>query len=402
MRKALLITGLVVPVLAVAAYALENYMFQPGVETYGYSSEGYFGGSSYLGVDTRDITADRVAALKLKEERGVEVTMVDQDAPAGKAGIKEHDVILTVNGNSVESVEELRRMIHEIPPGRVISIGISRDGQPLELKAQLADRKKAFAMAGPQGKEFHFAIPPIPPIPNIPDMDLPMSIVVVHSSMRSGLMVENLTPQLGDFLGAKNGQGVLVRSVEKGSGAEKAGFRAGDVIIKVNSETVSDAGDFTHALRAQKAGGTVSVGIIRDKKEQTLTLTLPERRQSGDLLEEESFDEIPEIDAETRIDLSEVQSEIARIRPQLSLAAQEARKAAEEIRKQFCERQHELRQQQEEMQQQQEQQDELREQQQELQNQLREQQEEMRQQMLEEQQDLGDGQREVRGGRAEI
>ena len=51
--------------------------------------------------------------------------MVDQDAPAGKAGLKEHDVILTINGNQVESVEELRRMIHEIPPGRVVTLGIA-------------------------------------------------------------------------------------------------------------------------------------------------------------------------------------------------------------------------------------------------------------------------------------
>ena len=50
-------------------------------------------------MDIADISADRLGALKLKEEKGVEVTMVDQDAPAGKAGIKEHDVILTMNGD---------------------------------------------------------------------------------------------------------------------------------------------------------------------------------------------------------------------------------------------------------------------------------------------------------------
>ena len=100
-------------------------------------------------MDTRDITADRVGPLQLKEENGVEMTMVDQDAPAGKAGIKEHDVILSVNGEKVESVEQLRRMIREIPSGRVVSIGISRDGQPLTLKAQLADRKVLGPQAGP-------------------------------------------------------------------------------------------------------------------------------------------------------------------------------------------------------------------------------------------------------------
>ena len=55
-------------------------------------------GSSYLGVDTSDVTKDRMSALKLNKEEGVEITMVDQDAPAGKAGLKEGDVILALNG----------------------------------------------------------------------------------------------------------------------------------------------------------------------------------------------------------------------------------------------------------------------------------------------------------------
>ena len=70
-------------------------------EAYGYGEE--TGTGSYLGVDISDVTSERLAALKLKDERGVEVTMVDQDAPAGKAGLKEHDVILTMNGTNVES-----------------------------------------------------------------------------------------------------------------------------------------------------------------------------------------------------------------------------------------------------------------------------------------------------------
>src|SRR5471030_1269481 len=91
-------------------------------EVFGFSSEDMFSGS-YLGVDTRDVSSDRLARLHLKEETGVEVTLVDQDAPAGKAGIQEHDVILSINGNKVESVEQLRRMIREVAPGRTISVG---------------------------------------------------------------------------------------------------------------------------------------------------------------------------------------------------------------------------------------------------------------------------------------
>src|SRR5215813_727458 len=108
------------------------------------------GGHSYMGVDIQDVTSDRVGPLKLKEERGVEVTMVDQDAPAGKAGIKEHDVILQFNGTAVESEEQLRRMLREIPPGRNVTLGISREGNPLNINLQLADRGKIATTVKPK------------------------------------------------------------------------------------------------------------------------------------------------------------------------------------------------------------------------------------------------------------
>jgi len=351
MRKSIL-GMLMVPMLLTVAGGAQLCSQEPFTESFGYSSED-FGGSAYLGVDTRDITSDRLGDLKLKEEHGVEVTLVDQDAPAVKAGLKEHDVILTINGNQVESVEQLRRMIHEIPPGRLISIGISRNGQPMNLKAQLADRKNNFSVTMPSGKAFAFAMPAMPAtpaMPAMPDMDVPVSIVVVHSSARSGLMVENLTPQLGDFFGAKDGQGVLVRSVEKGSLAEKAGFRAGDVIVKVNGESISDSGDFTHALHGRK-NTALNVSIIREKKEQNLRLPLPERNQS-EVLDENL--EVPDIDAETEIDLTGLQSEIAgigpamkttlvRIQPEIERATEEIRSHQRELKKQMRDLERELR-----------------------------------------------------------
>jgi len=353
MRNSILMTMIALPLLAAAAYASDNFSFDPGSDSYGFSSED-FGGSSYLGVDTRDITPDRLATLHLKDERGVEVTMVDQDAPAGKAGLKEQDVILTLNGSDVQSVEQLRRMIRETPPGRSVTLGISRGGQSMTIKVELADRKKNYSYNfGPDGKDFKFKMPVMPTMPMIPDMDLPVSIVMVHSSVRSGLMVENLTPQLGDFFGAKNGQGVLVRSVEKGSRADKAGFRAGDVIVKINGEPIHDSGDFSHALRGRK-DNTASVSVIRDKKEQTITLTLPEHKQS-DLLHESLDLEIPEIDAETREELSELESQMAHLKPEMEEAinrqlkpeierqTREAHRCAEEIKRQMRDVQREWR-----------------------------------------------------------
>ena len=273
------------------------------------------GGSSYLGVDIADVSPERLGELKLKEEHGAEVTMVDQDAPAGKAGLHEHDVIVSLNGTAVESAAQLRRMIKETPPGRVVNLGISRDGQPLTIKVQLADRHKSMAWE----PNVRVDIPKID-IPAM-DFDLPVSVVVVHSSARSGLMVENITPQLGDFFGVKDGNGVLVRSVEKGSRGEKAGFRAGDVVVKVNNQPVHDSSDFTHALRSS-SGGAASVTVMREKKEQTLTLTLPEKKDSGSL-QEDSF-ECPEFSAETEQALNRAEEELARLGPAIMEKVQQA------------------------------------------------------------------------------
>jgi membrane-associated protease RseP (regulator of RpoE activity) len=314
----LAVLAVVVTVLAVPSFA------QPGGQPYMFYSEEPWGGGSYLGVDTRDVTPDRLNGLHLKDERGVEVTMVDQDAPAGKAGVKEHDVILTINNQEVESVEQLRRLIHEIPAGRTVEIGISRDGQVSTLKAQLAERNKSFG----SNREFNWVMPPNMPAINIPKINIPemdfQMVTVMRSPSRSGLMVENLTPQLGDFFGVKSGNGVLVRSVEKGSRAETAGFHAGDVIVKVNGSLVNDCSDFTRLLKGHTAS-KATVTVLRDRKEQNLTITLPEAKKSGALPTESKCEDLDTESCASMVDIPEVAgllpemttAELKRLQPEM-------------------------------------------------------------------------------------
>ncbi|MGA7751231.1 MAG: PDZ domain-containing protein [Candidatus Sulfotelmatobacter sp.] len=337
MRKHVWTIIALLPLLPGSSYAAQNWSANTSGQPWVFSSEDG-GSTSYLGVDIADITTERLSALKLKDEKGVEVTLVDQDAPAGKAGIKEHDVILTMNGTSIESGAQLKRMIRETPPGRIVTFGLSRDGQPVTVKVQLADKHKEFSMVSPNPGDFHLQIPEI----HMPEIDMPsINMVVVTQSARSGLMVENITPQLGEFFGVKNGNGVLIRSVDKGSRAEKAGFRAGDVIVKVNDQPVHDTSDFSHAVRSRN-GDSVSVGVMRDKKEQNLTLPILPRKESGNLLEEESFGNEPLIQAESALELSKLQNEIASLRPEMELAAANSRKAAEQLREEFRREQREF------------------------------------------------------------
>src|SRR5579859_3557505 len=202
MRKYLVASFVVLPLLLSFSHATQSWPVDPPDQITVFSSE-ESGTSSYLGVDISDVSTERLSALKLKEEKGVEVTMVDQDAPAGKAGIKEHDVILSMNGTAIESGAQLRRMIHETPAGRLVTLGLSRDGQPMTVKVQLADKHKEFAWATPR-PDVHFQMPEI----HVPDIDIPaINMVMTTTSARSGLMVENITPQLGEFFGVKNGNG---------------------------------------------------------------------------------------------------------------------------------------------------------------------------------------------------
>jgi membrane-associated protease RseP (regulator of RpoE activity) len=234
---------------------------------------------SYLGVGVADLSSERVQALKLKDDRGVEITQVDQDAPAGKAGLKEHDVIITFNGTPVEGQEQFKRLMRETPPGRTVSLDIMRDGQPQNVKVQVADRKKLESSVFPhEPGEFAYVMPPMPPVPAMPDFPRAwneQTITRVRSN--SGATLESLTSQLGDYFGVKNGEGMLVRSVQKGSAAEAAGLRAGDVIVRVGDKKITDNSDWRDALRSSKDGKVVVV-VVRDRKEQTLSLAVPVRR----------------------------------------------------------------------------------------------------------------------------
>jgi hypothetical protein len=106
-------------------------------------------------------------------------------------------------------------------------------------------------------------------------------------------------------------------------------------VVKVNGEAVHDTSDFTHAVRSRH-GNSVNVVVMRDKKEQNLTLSLPTRKESGDVIEEESWSQEPLIHAQRELEMSELQNEIARLRPQMELAAENSRRAVERLRKELC------------------------------------------------------------------
>src|SRR6267378_3461473 len=94
-------------------------------------------GNGWLGVETREVTADKAKELKLPAEHGVVLGKIVPDSPAAKAGLKENDVVTEINGQRVEGAAQFRRMIHEIPAGRSIQLTVWRDGRTQTLLVTL-------------------------------------------------------------------------------------------------------------------------------------------------------------------------------------------------------------------------------------------------------------------------
>ncbi len=229
-------------------------------------------GTSYLGVNLREIDSDRAKELKLREEAGVEITRVEDDSPAMKAGLKVNDVVLTYNGTRVEGMEQFSRFVRETPPGRDVKLLISRDGNTQTVTARIGARKGPIAITG-------MALPRLEVAPMAPMPDLPRAIMMWRTSSL-GIEAEALRGQLADFFGVKDG--VLVRSVMKDTPAAKAGLKAGDVIVKVGDASVASPADVTSAIRSGKDKKALPLVVMRDHKEVTLTASIDEDRSEWD------------------------------------------------------------------------------------------------------------------------
>jgi serine protease Do len=226
------------------------------------------GSGSFLGIGVQEIDADRAKALNLREERGVEVTRVEDDSPAAKGGIKTGDVVLEYNGERVEGVEQFMRMVRETPPGREVKLSMARNGNPQQLTMKTGSRKTW--MTSRYGDSVDIPRIEIPEI-NIPDV--PRAVMSWRSSV-AGIEAESLDSQLAEYFGVK--EGVLVRSVVRGSAAEKSGLRAGDVIVKVDDTRISSPREISTTIRANRSKKTLPVQVVRDKRELTLQLSVEE------------------------------------------------------------------------------------------------------------------------------
>ena len=293
----------------------------------------------WLGVSTQELSSGLRAGLDYDGD-GVLVTRVIDDSPADRAGLRKGDILVSFNSRTLSSPDQLRELVTDAGPGRTVALRIVRDGEKRTLSAELAARD-----ADDSTPSWDAPTPPTPPVapraPRAPrttwsreapkadgdikvyrktwksdgngepdvhiwkdgkevdpeNMDdhlqglkgMPgMQGMLGMQSMgrgRLGVRIESLNPDLASALGTGSERGVLVLEVLGGTPAEKAGIKAGDIIVSVGREAVSDADDLVSALRDEE--GAVSIGVVRRGVKRTIDATLEDaprvmRFKSGD------------------------------------------------------------------------------------------------------------------------
>jgi len=250
----------------------------------------------WLGIRMEEVTSAKAKELNLPAERGVLVTYVVEDSPAAKAGLKVGDVITDFDGQRVEGTLTLERLVHEVPAGRTVSLTIWRDGKAQSLRVEIGSRRSArsadhdYFYVAPSIPDMQIPIPPIPPIPPIEIG--PFNTFRMFGAPALGIDAEDLSGQLGNYFGAPDGQGILVREVMPGTPAERAGLKAGDVIVRIDGKRVKDASELRSTLRdkiskaaegaepGKAAAPAADLTILRSGKESTIhvELELPKQR----------------------------------------------------------------------------------------------------------------------------
>lgn len=168
----------------------------------------------WLGVVIQDVDENLAQSFGLKKAEGILVSEVQAGSPAEKAGVKQGDVILRLNGAELANTAELRNKVALLLPGSNAEVDIIRDGQNQTVSIKIGERPTK-----------------------------PGEVAVTEDGKSSldqfGLAFQNLTPELSERFGYQDKQGVLVSHVEPGSPAASAGMRPGQLVEELNKKPVS-------------------------------------------------------------------------------------------------------------------------------------------------------------------
>ena len=263
----------------------------------------------YLGVDFEDLTNAERVALHLQDMSGVAIAAVDQDAPAGQAGLKAQDIVVRMNDHPTQTAVQAREIIGKMFPGQKLSLTFLRNGRTLEKTVQLANRKDVEQRAWSQ----HYTVPAPAQhstagdgsLPASPSADSSQQVNTPASTQESGLWsatssefgkifgtngmvmswipwtnaaytgveLDTMEPQLARYFHILPGAGLLVKSVDNNSPGARAGLHAGDIVLTVDGAPMTSRSKWQRVVRANR-NYLLLLQIQRNRQPMTLTMTV--------------------------------------------------------------------------------------------------------------------------------
>jgi serine protease Do len=252
-------------------------------------------GGPQLGVRLEEVDQDVVSRLKLKEEKGALVTDVIANSAAEKAGIKKDDVIVKFQGESILTASQLGRLVREVPSGRKVDLDIIRAGSPVKVTATLERAEwSGDKIEIPEMKDLGEKLGKLGDLkfrsregafPRAFDFKLdeggPSWMAFARAGRgRLGITYTEIEGQLADYFKAPKDTAILVNSVVQGSAAEKAGLKAGDLLVKLGSASIEDSADLSEAVSDLQTGKATPVTVWRDGRSVELSVTVEEPKRA--------------------------------------------------------------------------------------------------------------------------
>ncbi len=203
-----------------------------------------------IGVTITPITDEDRDAFKLKDKKGALVNDVTAGDPADKAGIKQYDVIVAVDGERINDPNDLKLKIADIEPGKKVNITVVRDGKEQTFDVKVEELEPEEAKVKAEGE----------------DKDL-------------GFSVRDLTSSLARRYGLRTQEGLIITQVRRYSEAERKGLAAGDIIIEVNRKRVSTVDELDKMIKKFESGQAIILLVRREADGQSVdrivTLRVP-------------------------------------------------------------------------------------------------------------------------------
>ena len=233
---------------------------------------------AWLGVTIQDLDESLRESMSLGDVDGVLVNGVNEGSPAEKAGIEQSDVITAVDGKKTATTSELVDAVRSKKQGTEVTIAFVRDGKSKTLKATLAERPKDLALP-----ESIMSFEDFEDVPEAIDIYLKAVLPQIELGMsggggrgRLGIYVQDLSDGLAEYFGVPDGEGVLVQDVVDESPAEKAGIKAGDVVLRIDGERVTDSQELIEAIGEMEADQETPIVVLRKGQEITIKATVGE------------------------------------------------------------------------------------------------------------------------------